>query len=48
MNVGTKSHRLHKKAAIAREFVKGRRLWRIYWRLNKLILELGLEYSTRR
>ncbi len=44
MNVGTKSHRLHRKASVAYAFNNHRSLWRLYWRFNKLIVELGIEH----
>ncbi len=43
---GTKHHPLHRKESVAYAFNRRRSLWRVYWRLNKLILELGLEHTS--
>ncbi len=45
--VGTKAHRMHRKEAVAAKFRPGRRCWRVYWRIQKLLFELGLEYEVR-
>jgi len=45
--VGTKSHPLHRKESVARYVVRSRRVWRLYWRLNKLFVQLGFEYEHR-
>jgi len=45
---GSKSHKLHRKASVARYIQRNRRIWRLYWRLNKIFIELGLEVDTGR
>ena len=44
---GTKSHPMHKKQAIGRRFYYGSRSWRVYWRIQGILLELGFKYERR-
>ncbi len=47
MAAGTKSHRLHRKKAIARKFRKGSRCWRFYWKIQSILVELGFTYEQK-
>jgi len=45
--VGSKSHQLHRKESVARYVSKSRRIWSIYWRMNRLFILLGFEYERK-
>jgi hypothetical protein len=45
--MATKSHPLHRKSSIARKFRPGRRCWKFYWRIQKLLVELGFSYERK-
>ena len=45
MNEGTRGHPLHRKPAVHSYVSKSRKFWRFFIRLNRLCLELGLEYD---
>jgi len=41
MRTGTKSHPIHHKPAIARKFYPGGRCWRLYFKIQRILIELG-------
>ena len=44
---GTKSHPVHRKEAIASKFRPGKKSWRLYWRLNRVFIELGFTVEKK-
>ncbi len=44
----SKSHKLHRKESVHRFTQKNRRFWRWFVKLNRLCLELGLEYKSEK
>jgi hypothetical protein len=44
-NTGTKSHKIHSKQAVANQFQYGRKSWKLYWKIQNLLIELGFSYE---
>jgi len=40
--VGTKSHQMHRKATIGHYVLRHRRIWRLYWRVDRLFIIISL------
>lgn len=41
----TKSHQLHRKPAVHRLVRRSRRVWRLYWKVNRLFVQIGFDYE---
>ena len=44
---GTKSHPNHRKQTIRKRFTPLTRSWRLYWKVQRIFVELGFSYSKQ-
>lgn len=40
--IDTRSHQMHRKATINKYVLRHRKIWRIYWRIDKLFLIISV------
>jgi hypothetical protein len=45
---GSKSHPMHKKSALAKTFHPGTRSWRLFFKVQNILLSLGFEAEIKR